>query len=97
MPEWGLLLVEIMKSDWAGAMCEVLGPGGPHQSIRSGRTDCVVNLIERSSTTLNSVCNRPVFEGTKFESKDTMEFVDEEYPGTKGDALPRLLPDLAVK
>ena len=94
MLEWGLLLVEIMKSDWAGAMYKVLGPGGPHQSICSGRTDCVVNLIERSSTTLDSVCNRPKFEGTKFESKDTMGFADEEYPGTKGDALLRLLPEI---
>ena len=97
MLEWGLLLVEIMKSDWAGAMYEVLGPGGPHQSIRGGKTDCVVNLIERSLTTLNSVCNRPEFEGTKFESKDTMGFADEEYPNMKGDALLRLLPGLAVK
>ena len=97
MLEWGLLLVEIMKSDWAGAMYEVLGPGGLHQSICSGRTGCVVNLIERSLTTLDSVCNKPEFEGTKFESKDTMGFTDEEYPGTKGDTLLRLLPNLAVK
>ena len=97
MLECGLLLVEIMKSDWVGAMYKVLGPGGPHQSIHSERTDCVVNLIDRSLTTLDSVCNRPEFEGTKFESKDTMGFVDEEYPGKKGDALLRLLPDLAVE
>ena len=86
-----------MKSDWVGAMYEVLGPGGPHQSICGERTDCVVNLIERSSTTLDSVCNRPEFEGTKFESKDIMGFADEEYPNMKGDALLRLLPDLAVE
>ena len=78
-------------------MYEVLGPGGPHQSIHGGRIDCVVNLIERSSTTLDSVCNRPEFEETQFESKDTMGFADEEYPSMKGDALLRLLPDLAVK
>ena len=47
-------------------------------------------------TTLDSVCNRPEFEGTKFKSKDTMGFADEEYPNMKGDALLRLLPDLAV-
>ena len=78
-------------------MYEVLGPGGLHQSIHSERTDCVVDLIERSSTTLDSVCNRPEFEGTKFESKDTMGFADEENPSMKGDTLLRLLPDLAVK
>ena len=87
----------IMKSDWTGAMYKVLGPGGPHKSIHGERTDCVVNLIERSSTTLDSVCNRPEFEGTKFKSKDTMGFADEEYPNMKGDTLLRLLPDLAVK
>ena len=75
----------------------VQGPGGPHQSICSGKTDCVVNLIERSLTTLDSVCNRPEFEGTKFESRETMEFSDEEYPSMNRDALLRLLPDLAVE
>ena len=79
-----------------GAMYEVLGPGGPHQSVHN-KTDCVVNLIERSLPKLDSVCNRPEFEGTKFKSKDTMGCADEEYPSMKGDALLRLLPDLAVK
>ena len=97
MLEWGLLLVEIMKSDWMGAMYELLGPGGPHQSIRGKRMDCAVDLIERSLTTLDSVCNRPELEGTKFKSKDTMGFADAEYPNMKGDALLRLLPELAVK
>ena len=97
MLEWGLLLVEMMKSDWVGAMYKVLGPGGPHQSIHSGRIDCAVNLIERSSTTLDLVCNKSEFEGTKFKSKDTMGFTDEEYPNMKGDALLRLLLELAVK
>ena len=97
MLEWGLLLVEIIKSDWAGAMYKVLGPGDPHQSIRSGRIDCVVNLIERSSTTLDSECNKPEFGRTKFESKDTMGFADQEYPSMKEDALLRLLPELAVE
>ena len=78
-------------------MYKVLGPGGLHQFIHSGRTDCVVDLIERSLTAPDSECNRPEFEGTKFESKDTMGFADEEYPGMKGDTLLRLLPDLAVE
>ena len=43
------------------------------------------------------MCNRPEFEGTKFESRDTMGFADEEYQSMKGDALLRLLPDLAVE
>ena len=78
-------------------MYEVLGPEGPHQSICVGRIDCAVDLIERSSTTLDSVCNRPQLEGTKFKSKDTMEFVDGECPNIKGGALLRLQSDLAVE
>ena len=97
MLEWGLLLVEIMKSDWAEAMYKVLGPGGLHQSIRGGKADWVVDLIERSSTTLDSVCNGPEFEGTKFKSNDTMGFTNEEYPGIKGDTLLKLPPNLAVE
>ena len=78
-------------------MYKVLGPGGPHQSIHGERMDCAVNLIERSSTTLDSVCNGPELEGTGVESKDTMGFADEEYPSMKGDALLRLVSDLAVE
>ena len=78
-------------------MYKVLGPGGLHQSIHSERMDCAVNLIERSSTTLDSVCDKPELEETKFESKDTMGFADGEYPIMKGGALLRLLSDLAVE
>ena len=80
-----------------GTMYKVLGPEGPYQSICGGRMDCAVNLTERSSTTLDSVCNRPELEGIKFQSRDTMGFADEEYPSMKGDALLRLLSDLAVE
>ena len=86
-----------MKSDWAGTMYEVLGPEGLYQSNCSGRIDYAVNLIERSSTTLDSVCNGLKLEGTKFESKDAMGVADEEYPNMKGDTLLRLLSDLAVE
>ena len=78
-------------------MYEVLGPGGPHQSIHSGRMDCVVDLIERSLTTLDSVCNKPESGGTEFVLRDTMEFTDEEHPYIKGDALLKLPPNLAVE
>ena len=96
MLEWGLLLVEIVKSDWTGAMYEVLGPGGPYQSIH-GEMDCAVNLIETSLTTLDSVYSGPELEGTKVKSKDIMGFADGEYPIMKGGALLRLLSDLAVE
>ena len=85
-----------MKSDWTGAMYEVLDHEGLYHSICNGRIDCAVNLIERS-TTLDSVCNRPELEGTKFESRDTMGFANGEYPIMKGDTLLRLLPELAVE
>ena len=78
-------------------MYEVLGPEGPYQSICSGRIDCAVDLIKRSSTTLDSVYDGPELEGTKFESKNTMGFADEEYPIMKGDPLLKLLSDLAVE
>ena len=68
-------------------MYEVLGPEGPYESNCSGRIDCAVDLIERSSTTLDSVYNGPELEGTRFESKDTMGLANEEYPSMKGDAL----------
>ena len=89
--------MEIVKSDWMGAMYKELGPGSPYQSIRGKGMDCAVDLIERSSITLDSVCNKPELEGAKFESKDTMGFADEEYPSMKGGALLRLLSDLAVE
>ena len=50
-------------------MYKVLGLEGPYQSICSGRTDCAVDLAERSSTTLDSLKNEPEFEGIGFESK----------------------------
>ena len=78
-------------------MYEVLGPEGLYQSICSGRIDCAVDLTERSSTTLDSVCNGPDLEGIKFKSKDAIGFVDGEYPIRKRDALLRLLSDLAVE
>ena len=80
-----------------GAMHEVLGPGGPHQSIHDGKTDCVVDLIERSSTTPDSVCDRPKFGGTKLESNGAMESINEEPPDIKGEALFKLLQDLEVE
>ena len=78
-------------------MYKVLGPEGPYQSICGVRIDCAVNLTERSSTTLDSVCDRPELEGTKFESRDAMGFADGEYPIIKEDALLRLLSDLTVE
>ena len=74
-----------------------MGPKSPHQSIRNGKADCIVNLIEGSSTTSDSVCDRREFEGTKLESNGAMESTNEEYPVIKGDVLFKLLPDLEVK
>ena len=78
-------------------MYKVLGPEGPYQSNCGGRIDYAVDLIERSLTTLDSVYNGLKHEGTKFESKYAMGFADKEYPIMKGDALLRLLSDLAVE
>ena len=79
------------------AMYKVLGPGGPHQSIHDGKTDCVVDLIERSSTTPELVCNGPKLEGAKLKSNGAMESTNEELPVTKGEALFKLLQDLEIE
>ena len=76
-----------MGSEWTGTLYEVLGPQGPHQSIHDGKTDCVVDLIKRSSTTPDSVCNGPKFEGAKLELDGAMESANEELPVIKGEAL----------
>ena len=78
-------------------MQEVLGPKGPYQSICVGKTGCVVNLIERSLTTSDSIYGEPEFEGTGFESNGAVGFANEEYSGIKGDTLLKLLPALAVE
>ena len=80
-----------------GAVYEVLGPGGPHQSIFDGKTDCVVDLIERSSMTPESMCKRPKLEGAKPKSNGAMESTNEELPVTKGEALLKLLQDLEIE
>ena len=87
----------IIRSGWTGAMYEALGPGGPHQSIHDGKTDCVVNLIERSSTTPDLVHDGPKFGGTKLKSNGAMESTNEEHPDIKGEALFKLLQDLEVE
>ena len=80
-----------------GAVYKVLDPGGPHQSICDGKTDCVADLMERSSTTPVLMCNGPKLEGTKLESNGAMEFTNEEFPVTKGEVLFKLLQDLEIK
>ena len=47
--------METVEPEGTGAVYEILGPGGPHQSIHDGKTECVVDLMERSSTTPESV------------------------------------------
>ena len=80
-----------------GAVYQVLGPGGPHQSIHNGKTDCVVDLIKRSSMTLESMCNGPKLEWAKLKSNGAMESPNEELLVTKGEALFKLLLDLEIE
>ena len=80
-----------------GAVYEVLGPGGPHQSIRDGKTDCVVDLIKRSLTVPESMGKGPKLEGAKPESNGAVESTNEEIPVTKGEALLKLLQDLGIE
>ena len=78
-------------------MYEVLGAGGPWQSIHDGKMDCVVDLIERSSMTPESMCNEPKLEGAKLKSNGAMECANEELLVTKGEALFKLLQDLEIE
>ena len=61
--------METVGPEGMGAVCKVLDPGGPHQSICDGKTDCVTDLMERSSTTPVSMCNGPKLEGAKTQIK----------------------------
>ena len=48
--------METVGPEGTGAVYEILGPGGPQQSICDGKTERVVDLIKRSSTTPESMC-----------------------------------------
>ena len=78
-------------------MYEILGPGGPQQSIRDGKTECVVNLIKRSSTMPGSVYRRPELEGAKPKSNGATESTNRELLVTKVEALLKLLQDLETE
>ena len=91
MPRRGSLLVGTVGPEGTGAMYEVLGPGGPHQSIHDGKTECVVDLIKRSSTTPESMCKGPELEGAKPKSNGATESTNEKLSVTKGEALLKLL------
>ena len=80
-----------------GAVYEILGPGGPHQSIHDGKTEPVVDLMERSSTTLELVYRRPELEGAKPKSNGATESTNEDLPVTKGETLLKLLQDLETE
>ena len=80
-----------------GAVYEVLGPRGPHQSIHDGKTEHVVDLVKRSSMTPESMCKGPELEGAKLKSNGATESTNEELLVTKGEALLKLLQDLETK
>ena len=86
-----------MGPEGTGAAYEILGPGSPHQSICDGRTECVVDPTERSSTTPRLVCEKLELEGPKPRSNGAMEFMNEELPDGKGGVLVKLLKDLETE
>ena len=97
MPGEGSLIVEAVGPEGAGAAYEMLGLGGPHQSICGGKTECVVDLIERSSTTLGSVCGKLEPEGPKSRSRGATEFMNGELLDGKKETLVKLLQDLETE
>ena len=72
-----------MGPEGTGAVYEILGPGGPHQPIHDGKTEHIVDLIERSSTTPGLVCRKPELEGPKPKSNGATESMNEELPDKK--------------
>ena len=83
----GSLIVGTVGPEGTGAAYEILGPGGPHQSICDGKTEYVVDPIKRSSTTLGLVCGKLELEGPKPRSNAAMEFTNEELLDRKEGAL----------
>ena len=71
--------METVEPEGTGAVYEILGPGGPHQSIHEGKTERVVDLIDRSSTMPGSVYRRPGLEGAKPKSNGAMEIMNKEF------------------
>ena len=86
-----------MGPEGTGAAYEILDPGGPHQSIPDGKTECVVDPIERSSTALGLVCGKLELEGPKPRSDGATEFMNEELLDGKEGALVKLLKDLETE
>ena len=86
-----------MEPEGTEAVYEILGPGGPHQPIHDGKTKCVVDLIERSSTTLGLVCRKLELEGPNPRSNSATAFMNEELPDEKEGALVMLLKDPETK
>ena len=89
--------METVGPEGTGAVYEIPGPGGPHQSIRDGKTEHVVDLIERSSTTPGLVCRKPELEGPKPKSNGAMESANEELLDKKEEPLLKLLQDLETE
>ena len=90
--------METVGPEGIGAVYEILGPGGPHQSICAGKTEHVVDLIERSSKASELMCRGPELEGAKPKPNGaTNESTNEKLPVTKGEALLELLQDLETK
>ena len=97
MPRRGSLLVGTVGPEGTGAVYEVLDPGGPHQSICDAKTECVVDLIKRSSMTPELMYKGPELEGAKPKSNGATESTNEELLVTQGKALLKLLQDLEIE
>ena len=70
---------------------------GAHTNPFVMEKQSVVDLIERSSMTPESLCRGPELEGAKPKSNGARESTNEELPVTKGEALFKLLQDLEME
>ena len=83
-----------MGPEGTGAEYGILGPGGPHHSIHGGKTECVPDLTERSSPTLEPVCIRLKSERLRSASHGATEYVDEELPNEEEEVVVKLPKDM---
>ena len=97
MPEEGFIMVETVEPEETGTVYEILGPGGPNQSICDEKNECVVDLTKRSSTTQGIVCGKLKLEGPKPRSVGATGFMNEELSDGKEGVLVMLLKDVETE
>ena len=90
-------MVGTVKLEETGTVYRALGPDGPYQSICNGKIECVVDLIERSSTTQGMVCGKLEVGGPRLRSAGVTELMNEGPPDEARDVLVASLKDVGTE